>query len=427
MHTSLRLLLAILMAAGTGPPLLAATTSTKGKKSSKSETSAKKTAPASTETTAKKTAPAEPVDEHPTTPVMTPAAVSTISVEDIRDFDKYPKQIQSLVQSSMALTRLDLGYLYGSHEPSKGGMDCSGTIYHVLHFQGLKGVPRQSDEMCNWVDKKSQLYLTPTATSFDSEEFAALKPGDLLFWTNSLETTRKLPVTHVMIYLGKLKKSGKHVVFGSSDGRSFNGERRSGVSVFDFSLPKPDSTKHFYGYGPTPGLMPVEPERPAIAAVTPPPAPKDSAVSKETPASKETTMVKEVVAAKKSPTPKPVASVTKETPAPENSRPPKESSAPKEEVRKAVGAETVAPSEPVSTKADIAEAKTSASDDDAKPAVRKTVVADAPSKAKTSSTKKRSTAAVSSTRRRTPPAPKKSAFQQRVDRTVSSVQRFFQR
>lgn len=448
MHTLLRLLLIMLLAAGTGSPLLAATTSTKGKKSTKSETSSKKKAPAKSDSTpaksettpAKKTPPPEPVNEDPPTVVPTPAAVSTLSIEDISGFEHYPKQIQSLVQSCLALTHLDLGYLYGSHEPSKGGMDCSGTIYHVLHFQGLKDVPRQSDEMCNWVDKKSHLSLTPTATNFDSEEFANLKPGDLLFWTNSLETTRKLPVTHVMIYLGKLKKSGKRVVFGSSDGRSYMGERRSGVSVFDFSLPKPDSTKHFYGYGPTPGLLPAEPEKPVIAAVTPAapaPAPastlKETAVSKETTTPKETAAVKETPApkepvvvkeppatkaasaAKETPAPKLVASVAKEkeVPAPTKSDA-KESSAVKEEVRKAVVVTTETPSDSATKKTVVADAKS-----------------DAPSKAttakpKTTATKKRSTNVASTTRRRTPAAPPKSVFEQKVDRAVSSVRRFFQ-
>ena len=413
----------------------------------------------------------EPVNEDPPTPVATPALVSTLSIEDISGFDDYPKQIQSLVQSCLALTHLELGYLYGSSEPSKGGMDCSGTIFHVLHFQGLKDVPRQSDEMCNWVDKKTHLYLTPTATSFGSEEFDNLNPGDLLFWTNSTETTRKLPVTHVMVYLGKLKKSGKRIVFGSSDGRSFHGERRSGVSVFDFTLPRPESTKHFYGYGPTPGLLPVEPERPVIAVVTPPPASasketpavKESAVTKETPAPKETAVVKEADAVKESPAtkvaskakeapapkesailkespapklaasvskeapartesaatvkespaPKVVASVTKETPSSKESPAVKESLAPKEEVRKAVALTTETPPESSAKKTVIAEAKT-----------------DAPSKAtakpKPTATKKRSATVASTTRRRTPAAPPKSVFEQKVDRAVSSVRRFFQ-
>jgi cell wall-associated NlpC family hydrolase len=431
----MRLLLVILVAAGTGAPLLAATTSTQGKKSSKSETTVKKTTPAKSKTAAKKTPSPEPVNEDPPTAVPTPAAVSTLSIEDIRDFDQYPKQIQSLVQSCLALTHLELGYMYGSSEPSKGGMDCSGTIYHVLHFQGLKDVPRQSDEMCNWVDKKSHLSLTPTATSFDSEEFANLKPGDLLFWTNSLETTRKLPVTHVMIYLGKLKKSGKRVVFGSSDGRSYMGERRSGVSVFDFSLPKADSTKHFYGYGPTPGLLPAEPERPVIAAVTPAaPAPKESVVSKEATTPKETAVVKEspapkVVAksketvstkepsaVKETPAPKLVASVAKEKEAPAPTKPDfKESSAVKEEVRKTEAVTTETPPESSTKKITVAETKADAS-----------AKSSTSAKPKTSTAKKRSTPVASTTRRRTPATPPKSVFEQKVDRAVSSVRRFFQ-
>jgi cell wall-associated NlpC family hydrolase len=449
MHTLLRLLLVMLVAAGTGAPLLAATTSPKGKKSSQSETSSKKKAPAKSDSTpaetetpaAKKTTPPpvgpEPVNEDPPAPVATQAVVSTLSIEDISGFDAYPKQIQSLVQSCLALTHLELGYMYGSSEPSKGGMDCSGTIYHVLHFQGLKDVPRQSDEMCNWVDKKTHLYLTPTATSFGSEEFDNLKPGDLLFWTNSLETTRKLPVTHVMIYLGKLKKSGKRVVFGSSDGRSYMGERRSGVSVFDFSLPKADSTKHFYGYGPTPGLLPVEPERPVIAAVTSPtpaptPTPKETAVSKEATTPKETAAVKEphapkVVAKSKEtdsakesaslkepPAPK-VTSLTKEKPSSKESPALKESPAAKEEVRKAVAVTTETPPASATKKTVVAEAKSDASSK-----------ATTSAKPKTSTTKKRSTPVASPTRRRTPAAPPKSVLEQKVDRAVSSVRRFFQ-
>jgi len=472
MHILLRLLLVTLVTAGMGSPLLAATTSAKGKKSSHSETAVKKKASAKSDTTAaKKTTPPpvgpEPVNEDPPSSVATQAVVSTLSIEDISGFDSYPKQIQSLVQSCLALTHLELGYMYGSSEPSKGGMDCSGTIYHVLQFQGLKDVPRQSDEMCNWVDKKTHLYLTPTATSFGSEEFDNLKPGDLLFWTNSLETTRKLPVTHVMVYLGKLKKSGKRIVFGSSDGRSYMGERRSGVSVFDFSLPKADSTKHFYGYGPTPGLLPVEPERPVIASVTPPPvtelvtvvpkdtpvvkptvpvkesptpkvasAPKESpapkvvaAVSKETPASKETTAAKELradktpavskgdVASKDTAVAKkpPVVAVKEPASTPKKSSVVEESTAPKEEVRKAIEVTTETPSDSASKKTVVADAKSDAS-----------VKAPTTAKPKTTATKKRSTPVASPARQRTPATPPKSVFEQKVDRAVSSVRRFFQ-
>ena len=459
MHTSLRLLLVMLVTAWAGSPLFAATTSTKGKKSSKPATSAKKTTPAKPVTPAPTTSLSDPADEAPPVPVMTPAVVSTISIEDISGFDQYPKQIQSFVQSCLALTHLELGYLYGSSEPSKGGMDCSGAVYHVLQFQGLHDVPRQSDEMCQWVGKKTQLHLTPTATSFGSEEFDALKPGDLLFWTNTTVTTRKLPVTHVMIYLGKVKKSGKRIVFGSSDGRSFHGERRSGVSVFDFNLPRPDSTSRFYGYGPTPGLLPVEPERLVIATVTPPAptAPKETPVVNAAAATKATPAVKE------SPAPKVVASTTKESPAskvvsktkassapkaappakvvsaPNDSPAPKvvatlkessapkapppakaasttqEPPAPKEEIRKAVAVTTETPPASVTQKTVAAVTKTDA------PAKASTTA-----KPKAATTKKHSSTVASTTRRRTPAAPPKSAIEQRVERAVSSVRRFFQ-
>lgn len=444
MQTSLRLLLVVWLAVWTGAPLNAATTSgTKKKQATAGQSTAAKKSDTDSDSAPPKSAPTKSDakdkagdkakaddDEAATTP--THALVSTLSIEDIRGFDQYPKQIQSLVQSCLALTHLELGYLYGSHEPSKGGMDCSGTIYHVLHFQGLKDVPRQSDEMCNWVDKKSQLHLTPTATSFDSEEFSALKPGDLLFWTSPTETTRKLPVTHVMVYLGKLKKTGKRIVFGSSDGRSYMGERRSGVSVFDFSLPQPGSTKHFYGYGASPGLLPpepkpTEPERAVIAAVMP------AAVVKEATGLKESSVVKAAPAEKATSAPKTSATTktppaskasgalkeaasTKETPAVKEEPP-----GPKEEVRKAIAIATDSP------------AASTATATDSKTEVRKTAVAatevkSTPStKPKTSTaTKKRSTSVASTTRRRTPQAPPKSVIEQKIDRAVSSVRRFFQ-
>jgi hypothetical protein len=312
-----------------------------------------------------------------------PAAVSTVSIEDLSGFADYPKQVQSLVQSALALTHLELGYLYGSHEPAKGGMDCSGTVYHVLKFQGLKDVPRQSDEMCQWVEKKTQLHLTPTATAFDSDEFANLKPGDLLFWTNTAETKRKLPVTHVMIYLGKLKKSGKRVVFGASDGRSFAGQRRSGVSVFDFHLPKADSTTRFYGYGAAPGLLPAPPveTKPVIVATSKP-------GQETTPAVEE-------------PAPKPAV------------KPETKPAEPKEEVRKAVAIVSEAKPESKSdstTKATVA---------DATPKTTTT------SKPKTTTPKKKPpTASSTTTKHRTPSVPPKSVLEQKVDQAVSSIRRF---
>lgn len=251
----------------------------------KAKTKAKSSAgSASTTTTPRQnTSLSSPKGEDNPNPAQTgprPAAVTSINVDELAGFDAYPKKVRSLVSSAVALTHLGLTYTFGSSEPSKGGMDCSGTMYHVLRFQGLKDVPRQSDEMCAWVRDQSRLRLTPTAQQFSHPEFDALRPGDLLFWTGTMETKRKLPVTHVMLYLGKLKSTGKRVVFGSSDGRSYEGQRRCGVSVFDFDLPRPGGKAAFYGYGPAPGLAAAEyleeirrAELPVIAAAEPAPAP----------------------------------------------------------------------------------------------------------------------------------------------------------
>ncbi len=132
-------------------------------------------------------------------------------------------------------------------------MDCSGTVYYLLNDAGLKDVPRDSSGMYKWVWMRSR-FVAVNSSSPDSFEYAALKPGDLLFWTGTYKVDHDPPVTHVMIYLGINRHSGRRVMVGASEGRRFEGKSRYGVSVFDFTLPRPDSTSRFIGYGPPPGL-----------------------------------------------------------------------------------------------------------------------------------------------------------------------------
>jgi hypothetical protein len=51
-----------------------------------------------------------------------------------------------------------------------------------------------------------------------------------------------------MIYLGERLKDGRRVCAGASDGRSYDGQRMNGVSVFDFRLPAAGGTARFIGY-----------------------------------------------------------------------------------------------------------------------------------------------------------------------------------
>jgi hypothetical protein len=191
--------------------------------------------------------------------IRKPAAVSTMAETDLADFEKQPVEVQRLIRAALELTRMKLTYVFASHDPARGGMDCSGTIYHLLQKAGVSDVPRQSDQMGEWILQKAKLHRIDKADSLNHEEFAKLVPGALVFWSGTYESTkRKTPITHVMLYLGKNKATGKGVVFGASDGRSYEGQKRTGVSIFDFVLPKAGSVAKLYAYGAVPGLVKVE-------------------------------------------------------------------------------------------------------------------------------------------------------------------------
>jgi cell wall-associated NlpC family hydrolase len=193
----------------------------------------------------------------------TSAPMATIKPESIREFAEQPSEVQGLIRNSLALTEQNLSYKYGSADPATGGMDCSGFIYYVLSNAGYKDVPRDSAGQYEWVRKNSDFHSV-LSRSGDSFELNDLRPGDLLFWSGTYKVDREIPITHVMIYLGKEKSTDKPVMVGATDGRSYNGIRRFGVSVFDFKMPSgkpnkddPELTARFEGYASIPGLREV--------------------------------------------------------------------------------------------------------------------------------------------------------------------------
>jgi cell wall-associated NlpC family hydrolase len=203
------------------------------------------------------------------------AAVSTVSPDEIADFDKQPEAVRRVLLAGLDLTSRNLTYAYGSADPAKGGMDCSGTIYYLLKAAGFEDVPRQANEQYAWVRQRSNFYAV-LSNKPDGFELKEMRPGDLLFWTGTYKIDRDPPVTHTMIYLGRRKKDGRPLMLGASDGRPYDGQRRNGVSVFDFKLPAaragdhadattaavPERSPDFAGYGPIPGMA----ERNDVAA-----------------------------------------------------------------------------------------------------------------------------------------------------------------
>src|SRR5438309_264155 len=183
----------------------------------------------------------------------------SLSPDEIAEYDSYPPKVRQIVDTGLALTKQNLGYTYGSADPKNGGMDCSGFIYYVLQQNGLPDVPRDSSQQYVWV-RKAGNFNAVLSRHEDSFEFDALKPGDLLFWRGTYNIDRDPPITHTMIYLGREKRTNKRVMVGSSDGRTYDGKQRWGVSVFDFKMPPPPTSGDakispvFVGYGRIPGL-----------------------------------------------------------------------------------------------------------------------------------------------------------------------------
>jgi peptidoglycan DL-endopeptidase CwlO len=186
---------------------------------------------------------------------------ATLLPDSLSGFENYPPKVRQLLISALELTTRNLDYKYGSADPASGGLDCSGFVYFLLKENGINDVPRDSSEQYIWL-RKAGRFEPVVSEKEDSFEFDNLKPGDLLFWTGTYAIQRDPPITHAMIYLGRETKGGGRVMVGASDGRTYQGQQRFGVSVFDFKMPRVDKGEvedgkthpRFVGYAHLPGL-----------------------------------------------------------------------------------------------------------------------------------------------------------------------------
>jgi peptidoglycan DL-endopeptidase CwlO len=167
--------------------------------------------------------------------------------------------VRKIIDSALELTTRNLDYKYGSADPASGGMDCSGFVYYVLTHSGIRDVPRDSSQQYVWL-RKAGTFKAVNSRHDDTFEIDELVPGDLLFWTGTYSIERDPPITHAMIYLGREKGTNQRIMVGASDGRTYKGESRYGVSVFDFKISRVGKTDEgrltpmFIGYGHIPGL-----------------------------------------------------------------------------------------------------------------------------------------------------------------------------
>jgi len=196
------------------------------------------------------------------TPSSTPerkGAPVSIVAKEIAGYENYPSEVRKVVDLALDLASRGLDYKYGSADPANGGMDCSGFVYYVLTNVGVRDVPRDSSEQYAWI-RKAGKFEAVISRKEDSFELAQLAPGDLLFWTGTYNIERDPPITHAMIYLGREKSTNHRIMIGASDGRTYRGESRYGVSVFDFKISAPALTNEgrlsptFVGYGHIPSL-----------------------------------------------------------------------------------------------------------------------------------------------------------------------------
>jgi peptidoglycan DL-endopeptidase CwlO len=184
---------------------------------------------------------------------------ATVTAGEIIGHDSYSPEVRKIVDAALGLTSQNLGYKYGSAEPANGGMDGSGFIYYVLSKNGYGDVPRDARQQYVWV-RKSGNFKAVLGHSDDTFELDELKPGDLLFWSGNFGADRDPDITHTMIYLGREKTTNRRVMVGASDGRTYKGQSRVGVSVFEFKVsrlgPRSDDKPGpiFVGYGRIPGL-----------------------------------------------------------------------------------------------------------------------------------------------------------------------------
>jgi len=162
-----------------------------------------------------------------------------------------PARVRDFQRACHSLAEMGLAYRFGGADPAGGGLDCSGAVRAALVRVGYRSVPRQSNHQYHWLATRGSLRRI---SRLDSSTISRLRPGDLMFWKGTHSSGPRWPdVTHVMVYMGRDPKTGKHWMFG---GRGTRRTGRNGHGIDFFPLDPATATGYgrFVGYGPVPGM-----------------------------------------------------------------------------------------------------------------------------------------------------------------------------
>jgi peptidoglycan DL-endopeptidase CwlO len=146
------------------------------------------------------------------------------------------------------------------------GMDCSGAVFFLLKQVGQEP-PRSAHQQYLWMKELKRLTIVPaTARTEDDPAYAALLPGDLVFYAHDgPDAPQEIHASHVHVYLGK-EADGHAIMIGSSEGRSYRHHKINGFGITDYHVPAAGAKTRIIAYGPPP---------PLAIAPSPPPTPAD--------------------------------------------------------------------------------------------------------------------------------------------------------
>jgi len=176
-----------------------------------------------------------------------------IHADELVEYATLPDASKKLIETALEVAWQSpwLPYLAGGANPEAGGFDCSGAMYYVLRKAGYHP-SRSSGTQMEWLKTNGALHeVSREARDLEHDSLADLKPGDLLFWAR-IGPEGEVRVHHVEMFLGTEKKDGHAVMIGSTDGRSYRGQRANGYGLHDFRVPKMGSASKLVGYGTPP-------------------------------------------------------------------------------------------------------------------------------------------------------------------------------